>query len=100
MAQAAVGAYDLIIYDRCQPPAMPQSNTLFIGVLPPDERWTCKPAEGSPVIIDIDHVHPLTQLLEMNYVEIAEGRNSVAAHRQHRRCSIPSDRPALRDRPA
>ncbi|HTQ38534.1 MAG TPA: BatA and WFA domain-containing protein [Pirellulales bacterium] len=34
---AAGGAFDLIIYDRCQPITMPQANTLFIGAVPPPE---------------------------------------------------------------
>ena len=38
LAQAAAAAYDLVIYDRCQPERLPQANTLFIGALPPDER--------------------------------------------------------------
>jgi hypothetical protein len=34
---ALLGNYDLVIFDRCAPPAelMPQSNTLFIAQLPP-----------------------------------------------------------------
>lgn len=29
--------YDLIVFDQCSPTAMPQSNTLFIGSLPPPD---------------------------------------------------------------
>ena len=32
---AASAHYDLIIYDQCAPEVMPNSNTLFIGTLPP-----------------------------------------------------------------
>ena len=32
---AASGAFDLIIYDRCQPVELPRANTLFIGQVPP-----------------------------------------------------------------
>ncbi len=32
---AASGAFDLIIYDRCQPTQLPRANTLFIGEAPP-----------------------------------------------------------------
>ncbi|HEY2882514.1 MAG TPA: BatA and WFA domain-containing protein, partial [Pirellulales bacterium] len=32
---AAGGAFDLIIYDRCQPVQLPRANTLFIGAVPP-----------------------------------------------------------------
>ena len=30
----AVGAYDLIVYDRCRPKVMPQANTFFLGAMP------------------------------------------------------------------
>lgn len=72
-SQAATGAYDLIIYDRCQPVRMPQANTLFIGALPSDNRWKWKATKKPPAIIDIDQVHPLSQLINMNFVMIAEG---------------------------
>lgn len=73
-SQAEIGAFDLIIYDRCQPEQLPQANTLFIGALPPGDRWSWGKKDGPPTIIDIDQVHPLTQLIEMHYVKIAEGR--------------------------
>ncbi len=72
-SQAATGVYDLIIYDRCQPKQLPQANTLFLGALPPGDRWSWGPKDGPPAIVDIDQVHPLTQLIDMNFVKIAEG---------------------------
>ncbi len=72
-SQVATGAYDLVIYDRCGPQRMPQANTLFIDALPPGETWKRGPLDGPPAIIDIDRVHPLTQLVDMNFVQIAEG---------------------------
>jgi hypothetical protein len=72
--QVDAGLYDLIIYDRCQPARMPQANTLFLGSLPPGDQWTAGPPSGPPNIIDIDRTHPLTQLIDMSYVRIAEGR--------------------------
>jgi hypothetical protein len=72
--QVDAGLYDLIIYDRCQPARMPQANTLFLGSLPPGDQWTAGPPSGPPNIIDIDRTHPLTQLVDMSYVRIAEGR--------------------------
>jgi hypothetical protein len=72
--QAAAGAYDVIIYDRCQPTQLPQANTLFLGTLPPGDTWKAGAAGGPPTIIDIDRVHPLTQLVDMSHVKIAEGR--------------------------
>jgi hypothetical protein len=72
--QAEAGLYDLAIYDRCQPARLPQANTLFLGSLPPGDAWKAGPSSGPPTIVDIDRVHPLTQLVDMNYVRIAEGR--------------------------
>lgn len=36
---ALESAYDLIVYDQCVPPAMPRSDTLFVGQLPPGNAW-------------------------------------------------------------
>ena len=69
--QAAIGAYDLVIYDRCQPVKMPQANTFFIDALPPtkipkaagaetgepdatENLWKRGAALGGPRIIDVD----------------------------------------------
>ena len=67
------GEYDLIIYDRCIPTAMPQANTLFIGKLPPDQRWKQESLNPTPVVIDIDRAHPLMELVELGNVVFAEG---------------------------
>ncbi len=72
-ARAESGFYDLIIYDDCVPVRMPHANTLFIGRTPPGEKWKTKPGAGPPHIIDVDRVHPLTQLVDMDYVKIAQG---------------------------
>jgi hypothetical protein len=95
--QAAEGAYDLVIYDQCTPKEMPACNTLFIGALPPNEKssaekpapgsppadsatpqlsigWTASEKQGLPVVIDVNQVHPLTQLAQMGNVKIGYGR--------------------------
>jgi len=71
--QAADAAFDLVIYDQCAPKSMPQSNTLFIGQLPPVETWRAGELQG-PQIIDMDRAHPLMQFIEMGNVDIAEAR--------------------------
>ena len=44
-------AYDLIVFDQCSPTTMPQSNTLFIGSLPPrDPAKAAKAAPATPSI--------------------------------------------------
>ncbi len=84
----AVGAYDLVIYDRCRPKVMPQANTFFLGALPTTavevaaekeggeprriEIWQTEDRVDGPKIIDIDSSHPLTQWVAMDNVLIAE----------------------------
>jgi hypothetical protein len=90
---AAGGAFDLIIYDRCQPEQMPRANTLFIGASPPapdasatlkpkttqsasdksvsDKGWSLSAAVEYPQIIDSDRTHPLMQWLDLGDVDIA-----------------------------
>jgi hypothetical protein len=69
---AAAGVYDLIIYDRCAPKVPPQANTLFLGIAPPFEGWLPAEPQGQPDIIDIDRVHPLTQLIDLTSVFIGQ----------------------------
>jgi hypothetical protein len=90
--QAAEGAFDLIIYDQCSPKVMPACNTLFIGRLPTtppaptaeattdkpnaesgpqlSQTWTAGEKQGLPVVIDVNQIHPLTQLVQMGNVKI------------------------------
>lgn len=72
-AKAEVGDFDLIVYDRCSPPISPQSNTFYIGALPPGGEWKKGEKSGVPAIIDWDRIHPLMQLLEMDNVMFASG---------------------------
>jgi hypothetical protein len=91
--QAAEGAFDLIIYDQCVPKAMPSCNTLFIGTIPPSvagpaeapapadgtqpaqgPAWKTGEKQGVPIVIDVNQVHPLTQLVQLGNVKIGYGR--------------------------
>ncbi|MBX9789142.1 MAG: VWA domain-containing protein [Pirellulales bacterium] len=70
---AAAGQFDLCIFDRCQPPEMPQANTLFLGALPPETTgWKVEAVADVPQIIDTDRAHPLMQLLELGDVLVRE----------------------------
>ena len=99
--QAAIGTYDLVIYDRCGPSEMPQANTLFIGAIPPikierttaedtddpneDELlWKCGDPVGGPQITpaDIDPAHPLTQWIDMSDVLIARATPPVRSREE------------------
>ena len=69
-ALVLAGAYDLIVYDRCVPKVMPEANTLFIGRVPPAEGWSAEAPKPSPLIIDIDRLHPLMHLVELGSILI------------------------------
>ena len=69
---ALSATYDLIIYDRCAPKEMPEANTLFIGRKPPVEGWSTEAAKPSPLIVDIDRLHPLMHLVEFGSILIYE----------------------------
>ena len=71
--QSAAGAYDLIIYDQCQPGEMPQANTFFIGQPPPLKGWTPGKTMPVPQILDVETAHPLMQLIDLGDVRFAEG---------------------------
>ncbi|MGE0756113.1 MAG: hypothetical protein AB7O38_03795, partial [Pirellulaceae bacterium] len=68
------GSYDLIFYDQCLPETLPHANTLFLGAVPPLPGWWGGEASPAPAIFDIDRSHPLTQLVEMGNVLLAEAR--------------------------
>ena len=70
--RAAAGRDDLIIYDRCAPRQMPQSNTFFIGSLPP-EAWQRKAVTNQVLLVDIARSHPIMRYLELFSLLIAEG---------------------------
>lgn len=69
---ALSATYDLILYDRCTPKEMPEANTLFIGRVPPVEGWSTEAAKPSPLIVDIDRLHPLMHLVELGSILIYE----------------------------
>ncbi|MBM4004536.1 MAG: VWA domain-containing protein [Planctomycetes bacterium] len=70
--ESDLGQYDLIIYDQCQPPRMPQANTMFLGDLPPAGGWSREESTAPPSILDWERTHPLMQLLELGNVRIVE----------------------------
>jgi|688.fasta_scaffold02815_6 hypothetical protein len=64
--------YDLMIFDRCSPPALPACNTLFIGSLPPGEAWSLGPSASPVFVVDVAKDHPLMQYLEIASIRIVE----------------------------
>ncbi|MEX2113445.1 MAG: BatA and WFA domain-containing protein [Pirellulales bacterium] len=73
-SRASDGYYSLAVYDQCQPPALPQCDTLFVGKLPPGDSWRWSDIVEAPQIIDVDTAHPLMQLIDLGDVKFAEGR--------------------------
>ncbi len=72
VSAANAGKWDLIIYDRCHPESMPAANTLIIADKPVDTGWTSSPRDGPATVIDVDVVHPVTQLVDMSRIAIVE----------------------------
>ena len=72
------GEFDLVIYDRCRPAQPPQSNTLFIGSLPPGEAWSSGEPVDLPLIIDVEPAHPLMSLVALGDVQVLEATPVVA----------------------
>ncbi len=75
LALANSGTIDLFIYDRCAPQEMPAANTLFIGMVPPDERWQASEPKGPLFIIDSNTSHPILQYVNMSTVRVVEGQS-------------------------
>ncbi len=73
-ARASDAYYALVVYDQCQPPELPQADTLFVGKLPPGDAWRWGDIVEAPQIIDVDTAHPLMQLIDLGDVKFAEGR--------------------------
>ena len=72
-ALAAGGGVDLIIYDNCVPKDMPQTNTLFVGSVPPAEGWAAEEGIPFPQIFDVEGDHPLMEWTDFGDVKLAEG---------------------------
>lgn len=77
--RAEAGSDDLVIFDRCSPPAMPATNTCFIGALPPgsaenESVWSWASEPAPVVLIDVDRTHPMMRYLELFSLLIFQGR--------------------------
>ena len=72
--QATLGFYDLVVFDQCSPPTMPQCNTVFWGSLPKGDAWTASEKKFPTLIVDSDQTHPVMFNLSMANVLIVESR--------------------------
>lgn len=71
---ATAGTYDLIVYDRCNPPTPPRANTLYLGAVPEQDGWQAEPSARPPLIIDTARTHPLMQFVQMSRVLIDQSQ--------------------------
>ncbi|MFT5304071.1 MAG: hypothetical protein ACI814_004895 [Mariniblastus sp.] len=70
---AALGIYDLILYDQCVPDVMPACNTIFINAMPKSENWSVKEKLETTPIIYTNSNHPIMFDVQMGNVNILEG---------------------------
>jgi hypothetical protein len=68
------GRYDLVIFDGVKPDSPPESNALYLGVLPPGPAYAKSREVEQPVILDTNIGHPIMQYirdLHLVYVQKA-----------------------------
>ena len=70
--KATLGRYDLVLFDQCVPPIMPESNTVFFGSLPPGGQWSAMEKQFPTLVIDTDNTHPVMFNVQMGNVLIVE----------------------------
>lgn len=70
--RAALGVYDLVIYDQCSPESMPVCNTMFFNDVPKSEDWNLGESQFPTVVLDYNTTHPIMNLLSLNRVRIAQ----------------------------
>ncbi len=73
--EAALGYYDLIIFDQCSPEKMPACNTLFINDVPKGDDWGLGEPQFPTVILDYNTTHPLMSSLSLSRIRIAQSSN-------------------------
>ncbi len=71
---AALGVYDLIIFDQCSPETMPACNTVFLSSLPPGEDWKFTEELEITPIIYTNNSHPVMFDVQMQNVSILYGQ--------------------------
>ena len=71
---AALGVYDLVIFDQCSPETMPACNTVFFAALPQGDGWKfTKELEITPIIYT-NNSHPIMFDVQMQSVSILNGQ--------------------------
>jgi hypothetical protein len=71
--RAALGFYDLIIYDQCAPEKPPACNAVYWAAIPKSDDWKTNENLETTPIVDSDASHPLLYAVQMNSVNILAG---------------------------
>jgi len=70
---AALGVYDLVIFDQCAPESMPACNTVFLAAIPPSDDWKVVSELETTPIIYTNSGHPVMFDVQMENVSILVG---------------------------
>jgi hypothetical protein len=74
----------LVIFDRCSPKESPRASAVYVGTVPPGDRWKGKRARATepveeqpgtvsvPQVIDWNRTHPLLANVELGNFDIVE----------------------------
>ena len=73
LQRTLAGDFDLVIFDRCIPEKMPQTNSWWIGAQPPEGEWKVGEPQGTIYIADVDRVHPIMRYMELYDLKIVDG---------------------------
>lgn len=66
------GSYDLVVFDRCSPASMPETNTLFLGALPPALATSVQTPAKNPAILNWMTTNPILRYLTLDDVAVLE----------------------------
>jgi hypothetical protein len=72
LKSAALGMYDLVVYDQCQPETMPSCNTVFWGDVPLVEGWAVKEEVETTPIVDLNNNHSVMFGVQLGTVNILQ----------------------------
>ena len=72
---AALGAYDVILFDNCSPKEDAMSNAVYLNSLPPGDVWKFGELRSPTPILDSSQSHPLMFGHSMNSVTVVDSRS-------------------------
>ena len=72
--KAALGAYDVILFDGCQPKTAPMCHAVYFNRLPPGEDWKFGDLQSPTTILDTSQSHPLMFGHSLNSVTVIDSK--------------------------